>query len=183
MLLRLLFGNQPHYMFLTAYKFSAHASSSESLSYESTFEIFKYKCKSKSLLLLYEFVYIIQSSISQCLFVSGTNGKNMGDLIQSTCEYLPESRSSHRRCSINKGVLKHFAKFKGKHLCQSLFFNKVVGLQRYLKRDSSRGVFLWIFQIFQEHLFNKTPPDNCLWESSVSNWFISRKFEIWLFSQ
>ena len=26
-----------------------------------------------------------------------------------------------------KGVLKNFAKFKGKHLFQSLFFNKVVG--------------------------------------------------------
>ena len=37
-------------------------------------------------------------------------------------------RSSHRRCSINKGVLTNFAKFIGKHLCQSLFFNKVAGL-------------------------------------------------------
>ena len=27
-----------------------------------------------------------------------------------------------------KGVLKNFAKFTGKHLCQSLFFNKVAGL-------------------------------------------------------
>ena len=28
--------------------------------------------------------------------------------------------------SIEKGVLKYFTKFTGKHLCQSLFFNKVV---------------------------------------------------------
>ena len=27
------------------------------------------------------------------------------------------------------GILRNFAKFKGKHLCQSLFFNKVVGLR------------------------------------------------------
>ena len=27
-------------------------------------------------------------------------------------------RSSHRRCSITKGVLRNFAKFTGKHLCQ-----------------------------------------------------------------
>ena len=27
------------------------------------------------------------------------------------------------------GVLRNFAKFTGKHLCQSLFFNKVVGLR------------------------------------------------------
>ena len=26
-----------------------------------------------------------------------------------------------------KGVLKNFTKFTGKHLCQSLFFNKVAG--------------------------------------------------------
>ena len=29
--------------------------------------------------------------------------------------------SSHRRCFVRKGVLKNFAKFTGKHLCQSLF--------------------------------------------------------------
>ena len=32
-------------------------------------------------------------------------------------------------CSIKIGVLKNFAKFTGKHLCQSLFFNKVTGLR------------------------------------------------------
>ena len=39
------------------------------------------------------------------------------------------SRSSRRRCSIKKGVLRNFAKFTGKHLCQSLFFNKVASLR------------------------------------------------------
>ena len=37
-------------------------------------------------------------------------------------------RSSRRMCSVKKGVLRNFAKFTGKHLCQSLFFNKVAGL-------------------------------------------------------
>ena len=41
------------------------------------------------------------------------------------CTYI----SSHWRCSIKKGILKNFAKFIGKHLCQSLFFNKVAGLR------------------------------------------------------
>ena len=40
-----------------------------------------------------------------------------------------ECRSSHRRCSIEKSVLKNFAKITGKQLCQSLFFNKVTGLR------------------------------------------------------
>ena len=39
------------------------------------------------------------------------------------------SRSSHRRCSVRKGVLRNFAKFTGKHLCQRFFFNKVAGLR------------------------------------------------------
>ena len=37
-------------------------------------------------------------------------------------------RSSHQRCSVRKGVFKNLKKFTGKHLCQSLFFNKVAGL-------------------------------------------------------
>ena len=40
----------------------------------------------------------------------------------------PWFRSSHQRCSIKKGVLKNFAKFTENTCCQSLFFNKVVGL-------------------------------------------------------
>ena len=39
---------------------------------------------------------------------------------------LPISdRSSHHRRSVRKGVLGNFTKFTGKHLCQSLFFNKL----------------------------------------------------------
>ena len=38
-------------------------------------------------------------------------------------------RSSHQRCSLRKGVLRNFAKFTGKQLCQSLFFHKVEGLR------------------------------------------------------
>ena len=38
-------------------------------------------------------------------------------------------RSSRPDVFCKKGVLRNFAKFTGKHLCQSLFFNKVVGLR------------------------------------------------------
>ena len=37
-------------------------------------------------------------------------------------------RSSHPEVFCKKGVLRNFTKFIGKHLCQSLFFNKVAGL-------------------------------------------------------
>ena len=51
-----------------------------------------------------------------------------------------------RRCSVRKSVLRNFAKFTGKHLCQSLFLIKlqVLGLRpaTLLKRDSGTCVFL-----------------------------------------
>ena len=34
-----------------------------------------------------------------------------------------------QRCSIKKGVPRNFVKFTGKHMCQSLFFNKVAYLR------------------------------------------------------
>ena len=52
-------------------------------------------------------------------------------------------KSSQQRCSAKKGVLKNFAKFTGKHLRQSLFFNKVAGAAwKFIKKDSGTGVFL-----------------------------------------
>ena len=36
-----------------------------------------------------------------------------------------------RRCSMKKSVPRNFAKFTERHLCQSLFFNKVAGLRPY----------------------------------------------------
>ena len=41
-----------------------------------------------------------------------------------------KNRSSHQRCFVRrKGALRNFAKFTGKHLCQSLFLNKVAGMR------------------------------------------------------
>ena len=44
-------------------------------------------------------------------------------------------RTSHRRCSLNKGGFKNFEKFTEKHLRQSLFFNKAEGLACKKKRQ------------------------------------------------
>ena len=40
-------------------------------------------------------------------------------------------RSSHQSCSMKKDVLRNFAKSAGKHLCQSLILNKVVGVSPF----------------------------------------------------
>ena len=42
---------------------------------------------------------------------------------------LQKYRSSRLEVFCRKGVLRNFEKFTGKHLCQSLLFNKVAGLR------------------------------------------------------
>ena len=42
---------------------------------------------------------------------------------------MPLFRSSRPELFCRKGALRNFAKFTGKHLCQSLFFDKVEGLR------------------------------------------------------
>ena len=62
-------------------------------------------------------------------------------------------RNSHPEVFYKSIVLRNFTKFIGKHLCQSLFFNKIKlrvsglkltswQLELYLKRDSGTVVFL-----------------------------------------
>ena len=52
------------------------------------------------------------------------------------------SRSSHQRCPMRKGVLRNFAKFTRKHLCQNLFLNKVAGLNPVNFAKFLRKLFL-----------------------------------------
>ena len=42
--------------------------------------------------------------------------------------FICKNGSSHRRCSVKKGVLRSFTKFAGKYVCQSLFLIKVQAL-------------------------------------------------------
>ena len=64
-----------------------------------------------------------------------------------------------------KGVLRNFLKFRGKHLYQSVFFNKFAGLRRatLLKKILWRRCFPVNFVKFftVEHLFYRTPLDDC----------------------
>ena len=66
-----------------------------------------------------------------------------------------KDRSSHQRYSIIKDVLRDFAKFTGRQLCQSLFFNKLQALE---KETLAQGLFSCEFceisnnTFFIEHL-------------------------------
>ena len=70
-------------------------------------------------------------------------------------------RSSHQGCSLKKVFLKHFTKCTGKQIYWNLFFNyflikiQTLGLQLYWKRDSNKGVFLWILWNFKNTFFTE----------------------------
>ena len=53
---------------------------------------------------------------------------SFSNIVLCTCLIGTLSRRS-RPGVLKKGVLRNFTKFTGKHLCQSLFFNKVAGLR------------------------------------------------------
>ena len=62
-------------------------------------------------------------------------------------------KSSRPEVFCKKGVLKNFVKFTEKHLCWSLFFNKVTGLRtESLFKKGLCCEFCEIYQLFTEHL-------------------------------
>ena len=76
--------------------------------------------------------------------------------------YFSRNRSSHRRCSVKKAVFRKFTKFARKHLCQSLFFNKVAGLRpeacNFIKKETLVQVFSCKFCDISKNTFlHKTP--------------------------
>ena len=79
-------------------------------------------------------------------------------------------RSSRPEVFCKIGVFRNFAKLTGKHLCQSLFFDKVAGLRpaTLLKKRSGTGVFLWILWNSEEHHFLQNTSGGCFCFFSVS---------------
>ena len=78
------------------------------------------------------------------------------------------ARSSHQRCSLRRGVLRNFAKFTGKHLCQSLSFNKVA-VQPFLQNTSG-----WLLL----KCLNKKISKRKSWTES----YFSKKVIVWCFN-
>ena len=67
------------------------------------------------------------SSVLFCLVTYSHILENCGEEDRKNLGLSFQTRSNRRRSSMKKGVLKNFAKFTGKHLCQGLFFDKVAG--------------------------------------------------------
>ena len=63
-------------------------------------------------------------------------------------------RSSRPEVFFKKGVLRNFAKFIGKNLCQSLFFNKIAGKTcSFIKKETLAQVFSCEFCKISEKSF------------------------------
>ena len=62
------------------------------------------------------------------LFVD-TNVKGLNKFVSYFALHWSPVQKQPPEVFYKKGVLKNFAKFTGKHLCQSLFFNKVAGIR------------------------------------------------------
>ena len=94
--------------------------------------------------------------------------ENMVVLLKYHIDWHPRkgSRSSHRSCSIRKGVLRNFAKFAWKDLCQGLFFDKVSGLRPAVlfKKGLWCRVFPVNFSKFLKTLFLQSTPGRLLLE-------------------
>ena len=80
------------------------------------------------------------------------------EIVKSECETAEVWKQSSRGFC-KKGVLENFAKFTGKHLCQSPFFNKVAGLRpATFKKETLVQVFSYEFcEIFKNTFFHRTP--------------------------
>ena len=99
-------------------------------------------------------------------------------LLDTTFIYNPRkgTRSSHRRCSTGKGVLRNFAKFTGKDLCQSLFFNKATDLRpaTSLINMLCRRCFPVNFAKFLRTLFLQSTPRQLLLEFQIFSVLLRR---------
>ena len=69
--------------------------------------------------------------MSNCIFEDKLHHRSFKAILSTQLYFI---RSSHQRCSMKKGALINFAKFTGKHLCRSLFFNKVAGLRSFFNK-------------------------------------------------
>ena len=65
-----------------------------------------------------------------------------------------ETEAVTQKCSVRKGVLGNFAKFTGKHLRQSLFFNKLAGAaSNFIKKETLAHVFSCETYEFSKNIF------------------------------
>ena len=98
-----------------------------------------------------------------------------GSAVNMSLEYH-KRRSSHQRYAVRKGVLRNFAKFTGKHLRQSLYFNRVAGHAcNFIKIETLAQVLCCEFckisknTFFIEHVWASASLSSCFWVNIEEN--------------
>ena len=98
--------------------------------------------------------HIFKNFYKQCCYVITLKTNTVGDELDFRKK---KYRSSHQEVFCEKGVLRNFAKFTGKHLCQSLFFNKAA--LNFIKKETLAQVFSCEFCEISKNAFSyRTPP-------------------------
>ena len=69
-------------------------------------------------------------------------------------------RNNHQRYSMKKVVLRNFAKFTGKHLCQSLFLNKIASLRSPCSKHAQNLKVKWLQLDSNYRVWNS---ETCTW--------------------
>ena len=69
--------------------------------------------------------------------------------------FFMDVRSSHRRCSVKK-VFLEILQISQENTC----------VRVPVKKGTLAQVSLWILRNFQEHLFYRTPLDDCFWDAA-----------------
>ena len=92
---------------------------------------------------------------------------------------------SYRTCSVKNDVLKNFAKFTGKHLCQSLFLNKVAGRPKQpWEHDAEETIEIECILLWQKrrsivvnlhYTKKKITKDNSICDKQVKFWGLEWK--------
>ena len=74
--------------------------------------------------------------------------------LTKTVPVQKQSTSSRPEVFCKKGVLRNFAKFTGRHLCQGLFFNKVAGPCNFFRKETLAQVFFCEFCKISNNTFS-----------------------------
>ena len=111
-------------------------------------------------------LHVVKSLVTRCKICSLPPCK-IRSLFVAEVTHCKKSLITH--CKICSLLVVEIARYKKSHITcckiRSLLVAKVKSLFAILlKRDSSTGIFLWIFAKFQKHLFCRTYANGCFWK-------------------
>ena len=130
------------------------------------------------------FASVMDTLLTSCLHLfykkrfSENWGKFPGKYLQWTLllifKFAEQLQKQPPKVFFEESLIRNFAKFEGKHLCESLFFNKVVGLSpATLLKVTLAQVFFYQFcnisknNFFTEHLW-ATASEHKYWPGGIS---------------